>query len=61
MTEVLLFAHGVTAQMSGRLLRSGFATIHRETIQSGDQTSEIGRITITDAGRLALETLHQPQ
>jgi hypothetical protein len=59
-TEVLPFAHGVTPHMLGRLLRSGLATIQRETIKSGDQTIEIGRITITDAGRWALETSHRP-
>jgi hypothetical protein len=55
MTETLLFAHGVKPHMLGRLLHSGLATIHREMIKSGDQTIEIGRITITDAGRRALE------
>jgi hypothetical protein len=59
-TEVLLFAHGVTPHMLGRLLRSGLAIVHRETIKSDDQTIEIGRITITDAGRRALETSHRP-
>jgi hypothetical protein len=38
-----------------RLIRSGFATIQRETLEAGDRTIEIGRITITDAGRRALE------
>jgi hypothetical protein len=60
-TETLLFAHGVTCHMLGRLLRSGLATIQREVIESGDQTIEIGRITITDAGRRALETSHWPK
>jgi hypothetical protein len=60
-TETLLFADGVTPHMLGRLLRSGLATIQRETIKSGDQTIEIGRIMITDAGRRALETLHRPE
>jgi hypothetical protein len=60
-TETLLFADGVTPHMLGRLLRSGLATIQRETIRSGDQTIEIGRIMITDAGRRALETLHRPE
>ena len=59
-TEVLLFAHGVTPHMLGRLLRSGLATIQRETIKSSDQAIDIGRITITDAGRRILETLHWP-
>jgi alpha-D-ribose 1-methylphosphonate 5-triphosphate synthase subunit PhnG len=60
-TETLLFAQGVTPHMLGRLVRSGLATIRRETIQSGDETIEIGRITITDAGRRALETSHWPE
>jgi hypothetical protein len=60
-TETLLFAHGVTPHMLGRLLSSRLATIQLETIKSGDQTIEIGRIMITDAGRQALETLHWPE
>ena len=59
--ETLLFAQGVTPHMLGRLLRSRLATIQRETIKSGDQTIEIGCITITDAGRRALETSHWPE
>ncbi len=60
-TETLLFAHGVTLHMLARLLRSGLATVQPEIIESGDQTIEIGRITITDAGRRALETSHWPE
>jgi hypothetical protein len=60
-TETLLFAHGVTRHMLGRLLRSKLATIQRETIKSGDRTIEIDRIMITDAGRQAFETLHWPE
>jgi hypothetical protein len=41
--------------MLGHLLRSGLAAIQRETMKSGDQTIEIDSITITDAGRRALE------
>jgi hypothetical protein len=41
--------------MLDRLIRSGLATIQRETFKAGDGTIEIGRITITDAGRRALE------
>jgi hypothetical protein len=47
--------------MLGRLLRGGLATIQRETIKSGPQTTEIGCIMKTDAGRRALETLHWPE
>jgi hypothetical protein len=59
LTGVLLLANGVTPHMLGRLLRGGLATVQLETIKSGDQTIEIGRITMTDAGRRALETLHR--
>jgi hypothetical protein len=55
-----LFAQGVTPHMLGRLARSGLATIQLETIKSGDQTIEIRRITITNAGRQVLETSHWP-
>jgi hypothetical protein len=54
-TEVLLFAHGVTPHMLAKLLRSGLATIQRETFKAGDRTIEMGRVTITDAGRKAIE------
>jgi hypothetical protein len=47
--------------MLARILRSKLATIQRETIKSGDQMIEIGRITISDTGRRALETLHRPE
>jgi hypothetical protein len=47
--------------MLGRLLRSGLATIQRETIKSGDQMIEIGLIMISDTGRRALETAHRPE
>jgi hypothetical protein len=60
LTEVLLFANGVTPHMLGRLLRSGLAIVQSETIKSGDQTIEIGRVTITDAGRRTLESFHRP-
>jgi hypothetical protein len=41
--------------MLGRLLRSGLATIQRESIKSGDHGIEIGRVRITDAGRRVLK------
>jgi hypothetical protein len=47
--------------MLDRLVSSKLATIQHETIESGDQTIEIGRIIITNAGRLALETLRWPE
>ena len=49
-TETFLFARGVTPHMLARLLSSGLATIQRAPIKSAD-----GRITITDAGRRAIE------
>jgi hypothetical protein len=60
-TETLLFVHGVKSHVLGRLLRSGLATIQRETIRSGDQMIEISCVTITEAGCRALETLYWPQ
>jgi hypothetical protein len=47
--------------MLARILRSKLPTIQLETIKSADQTIEIDRVMITDAGRLALETLHWPE
>jgi hypothetical protein len=49
-TETFLFAHGVTPHMLARLLSSGLATIQHTPIKSADR-----RITITDAGRRAIE------
>jgi hypothetical protein len=49
-TETFLFARGVTPHMLARLLGSGLATIQRAPIKFAD-----GRITITDAGRRAIE------
>jgi len=54
-TEVLLLSHGVTLHMLGRLIRSGLATVQRETMNNGGQTIDIGRVMITDAGRRTLK------
>jgi hypothetical protein len=55
-TEAVLFAHGVTPHMLGRLLRNRLATIKRETMNLGDdRTIEIGLIMIANAGRRELE------
>jgi hypothetical protein len=61
MPETPLLAHGVIPHMSARILRNKLTTIQRETIKSADQTIEIGRIMITDAGRLSPETSHWPE
>jgi hypothetical protein len=52
-TEAALSLNGFQRQMSQRLLRAGLITTEHET-KAGGQS--IGRIRITEAGRLALES-----
>src|SRR5262249_32974926 len=54
-TEALKFAHGFTDLMLLRLVRAGLITVRYELITIGRQAIDVGRIGITDAGRLALE------
>ncbi len=53
--ELLVVAHGFDSDMIAGLVRSGFATANRETMKAGGKTIEFVRITITDAGRRAIE------
>jgi hypothetical protein len=51
-TEVTMFANGVTRKTLVTLIRAGLATTQRE-VKAGGQT--VGRVRITEAGRRALE------
>jgi hypothetical protein len=52
-TETAMFINGFERRMLTRLIRAGLATVHRENIKAGGES--VGRITITEAGRWALE------
>jgi hypothetical protein len=50
----LLSAHGLNAAMIRGLVNRGLATTTREDVRAGDKLVEIGKVWITDAGRVAL-------
>jgi hypothetical protein len=52
-TESTMFVHGFTRRTLARLIHAGLVTAERE--KAGGQL--VGRITITEAGRRALEPL----
>jgi len=54
--DLLVFAHGFDGDMIAGLVRTGLATARRDTVNEDGRTIEIVRITITDAGRRAIES-----
>jgi hypothetical protein len=50
----LLSAHGLNAAMIRGLVNRGLATTTRENVRAGDKLVEIGKVWITDAGRVTL-------
>ena len=50
-TEAIMYVHGFRRLMLAKLVRAGLATAQSET----GKAIAVGRITITDAGRKALE------
>jgi hypothetical protein len=50
-----VLAHGFDTDMIAGLVRTGLATADREIVNARGKTIEVVRITITDAGRRALE------
>jgi hypothetical protein len=54
-TEALLIAHGFAATTIAGLVDSGLATSTTERVWAGERSVKVTRITITDAGRGALE------
>jgi hypothetical protein len=54
-TEAWMLALGFTDRMLVLLAHAGLITIRHEIIETGAQLIDIGRVTITDAGRRALE------
>ena len=53
--KLLVLAHGFDTDMIAGLVRTGLATAEREIVNARGKTIEVVRITITDAGRRALE------
>ncbi len=54
--ELLILAHGFNRAMIAGLVEAGLATAQREILTASDRTTEeVIRISITDAGRLAIE------
>jgi hypothetical protein len=56
LTETLLRTYGFTLRMLAGLIRSGLATAQRQTVKAGRQTIKVVRISITEAGRQAIES-----
>jgi hypothetical protein len=53
-TETLMLAHGFTAEMLGRLVIDGFASVQRGTMLAGDRQLTVKWIEITDLGQVAI-------
>jgi hypothetical protein len=52
-TEAAMFLNGFKRQTLVRLLRAGLITTEREKLKGGSRS--IGRVKITEAGRLAIQ------
>jgi hypothetical protein len=53
--ERLVLAHGFDRDMIADLVHEGLAIMHRETVETGGQTIEVVRLTITAVGRRAIQ------
>ncbi len=54
-TEAIMLAHGFKRQMIASLSFAGLATSRGKTVKVDRNAIAVGRITITDAGRRAIE------
>jgi hypothetical protein len=54
-TESILLTHGFGIETLHDLVRNGLATAETRTVQAGQRIIEVTWLTITDAGRLALD------
>jgi hypothetical protein len=54
-TEALMLAHGFTVPQMVELVHAGLATATAERMVAGNETIEIARVRITEAGRRALQ------
>jgi hypothetical protein len=55
-TQETLRAHGITVRPLARIVRAGFAVAKPEIVKAGGRTLSFLRLTITSAGRRALNT-----
>jgi hypothetical protein len=53
-TRAILLARGFSLALLNQLVRAGLATSHLDREERGEETIEIVRLKITDAGRRAL-------
>ena len=58
--DLLLLAHGFDSDLIAELVHAGHARSRREIVEAGGPPIEIVRITITDAGRQAIESERRP-
>jgi hypothetical protein len=52
--ELFVYVHHFKRDMIAGLVRTGLATVQRESMKAGGKTFEVVRLRITDAGRHAL-------
>lgn len=55
LAEALLLTYGFTRDLLAGLVRTGLATTQRVILKAGDKVVEVAHITITKAGRQAIE------
>ena len=53
--DLLVLAHEFSRDMLAGLVLAGLATVVTETIRAGGPTIKVERVSITDAGRKALD------
>jgi len=54
-TDNLLLAHGFKRRLIAGLIEAGLVTAKTEVMRAGERAVHVTRITITEAGRAALE------
>ncbi len=55
LSEAVLVANGLTAEMLAGLAREGLAATDSEAVRASGKATKVSRFRITDAGRRALE------
>jgi hypothetical protein len=53
--EVLVLGHGFSRDMLAMLVLAGLAKVVSETVRAGGSTIKVERVSITDAGRRAID------
>jgi hypothetical protein len=54
-TGATFLAYGFKVDMLAELIRDGLAAAHRKPMKAGERRIEVARVTITTAGRKAIE------